>query len=549
MRFRRRALITITGGIACAALHLVGTPAQAVASSGQVAIIEDDAHLLSDPMGTLQTFRKLGAGMVRVFLPWTSVAPDWSSSREPSNFDPTDPGAYPAGVWDRWDAVARDAQQEGIAVDLVVTGGSPHWASGPRIPNPAASNPARAWYPSASKFGEFVRAVAKRYGGSYPDPTDPSKTLPRVSFWSIWNEPNFGEDLAPQAVNGSRTSVAPGIYRGLVNAAWQALQSTGHGHDRILIGELAARGLSGRVTRKHPEGLPGDFAQTKPLAFIRNVYCVDSGYRELRGGAARAVGCPTTGAASRQFRAQNPGLFAASGFSDHPYPQDQPPTMDRSKDPDFATFSELPNLESKLDRLQRRYGSRTRFSVYNDEYGYITHPPNRGRYVSPTTAAYYINWAEYLSWRARRTASTMQYLLYDPAPSKLLPQGGFASGLLTVRGRFKPAFASYRMPLFLPVSTTGRGRSLEVWGCVRPAHFASSDTHQAQFVQIQLQRNSRGSFSTVKRVKITSSRSYFDTRVTFPASGTVRLVWSYPKDDPKLPSGTVYSRHASIKLS
>jgi hypothetical protein len=546
--FRPRALLTTTGLLACLALHLLGAPASAVASGNQVAIIEDDPHLLQDPIGTLQTFRKLGADMVRVFMPWSAIAPDWHSTSQPTGFDATDPAAYPAGAWDRWDAVVRDAKQAGIAVDFTVTGASPRWADGPGIPREAAGNPNRAWYPSASKFGQFVQAVARRYDGTYPDPQDATKTLPRVSFWSIWNEPNFGEDLGPQTTNGSKVFVAPGMYRGLVNAAWQALQSTGHGHDTILIGELAARGQAGGVTRRHPQGLPGNFGQTKPLQFIRTLYCVGSRYRELRGSAARAVGCPATRSASGRFRSQNPGLFNASGFGDHPYPKDQPPNRETSSDPDFASFPELPNLASKLDKLQRLYGSHTRFPIYNDEFSYITKPPNRGRYVSPTTAAYYLNWAEFLSWRSRRIVSTMQYLLYDPPYNRFLPMGGFASGLLTTSGRFKPAYTAYRLPLYLPSTSTRRRHSLEVWGCLRPAQYAAIDTQQPQYVQIQLQRHSRGSFSTIERVKITSSRGYFDTRVAFPVSGTVRLIWDYPSNDPLLPTGTIYSRHVSITM-
>ncbi len=548
MSLPRRALTVLIASLGCMSLHGLASPGPAAASHAQIAIIEDDGHLLQDPVGTLQTFRKLGADMVRVFVPWAAIAPDWSSTTEPQGFDAADPAAYPTGAWDRWDAVVRDARQAGIAVDFTVTGGAPRWADGPGMPAQAAGNPNRAWFPSATKFGQFFRAVATRYSGSYPDPQDPDRTLPRVSFWSIWNEPNFGEDLGPQAINGSTVSVAPGMYRSIVNAGWQALQATGHGHDTIVIGELAARGMSGKANRSHPEGLPGDFAQTKPMLFIRTLYCVDSDYRQLRGSAARAVGCPTTASGSRRFRSENPGLFSASGFSDHPYPQNQPPNHERSKDPNFATFPELPRLEAGLDKLQRAYGSTKRFSIYNDEYGYITHPPNRGRYVKPSTAATYLNWAEYISWRSRRIASTMQYLLYDPPPSPFLPQGGFASGLLTAAGRFKPAFTAYRLPLFLPATSTRRGRSLEVWGCLRPAHFASADTHRLQYVQIQLQRGSRGSFATVKTVKIASSRGYFDTKVKFPAGGTVRLVWSYPSGDPLLPTGTIYSRHVSIKL-
>ncbi len=50
--------------------------------------------------------------------------------------------------------------------------------------------------------------------------------------------------------------------------------------------------------------------------------------------------------------------------------------------------------------------------------------------------------------------------------------GGFTSGLLFANGKPKPGYAAYRLPLFLPVTSARRGRSLEVWGCVRPARYA-----------------------------------------------------------------------------
>ena len=548
MRLPRRALITAAAALACAALHLLGAPAPATASTQQVAIIEDDIHMLKDPMATLRTFRALGAGIVRVFVSWAAIAPDWRSTREPAGFDASDPAAYPAGAWDRYDAIVRDAKKVGLTIDFLVTGGSPRWADGPGIPSVAATNPNRAWYPSAAKYGAFFRAVATRYSGSYPDPEDPSQTLPRVSFWSIWNEPNFGEDLGPQATDGSTIFVAPNMYRSLVNAGWSALQATGHRHDTILIGELAARGLIGKPDAAHPGGLPGNFSQTKPVPFMRMLYCVDQNYRELRGAAAKQLGCPTTAAGSQQFRSQNPGLFGATGVGDHPYAGDEPPTKDTSRDPSFATLPKLRNFEAELDRLQRIYGSSRRFPVYNDEFGYITNPPNRHRFVSPAQAAYYLNWAEYLTWRSGRVASTAQYLLYDPVPTKLAPGGGFASGLLTWRGQRKPTYPAYRMPVYLPRTSARRSRALLVWGCVRPAHYAAIDTHQAQYVKIQLRRGRRGSFTTVKQVKVTNPRGYFETRVSFPASGAVRLSWSYPANDPLLPTGTIYSRLQQITV-
>ncbi|HUA46384.1 MAG TPA: hypothetical protein VMA77_14235 [Solirubrobacteraceae bacterium] len=562
MRLIPRARPALLAALGVAAACLLHTPSPARASTGQIEIFQDDPSVLANPAQALQQIRDLGAGVVRVSLQWDLVAP----TTRPAGFNPTNPASYPG--WGVYDQIVNDARQDGIVIDFSVTGPAPLWAAGGGQPAPGGLG---QWKPSAADFKQFVEAVGTRYSGTY-DPTlnqsmpgDPND-LPRVSFWEIWNEPNFGADLAPQAIKGSTVPTAAPMYRSLLQAGWSGFQSTGHGRDTILIGNLDARGLNGRPTRTNPQGYPGDFSATKPMQFIRTLYCVSSTYKELRNGAAGLVGCPTNAAGSRRFRAQNPGLFNASGFATHPYPVNLPPTEASSTDPDYTEFAELPRLASTLDRIQRMYGSGKRFPIYNNEYGYITNPPNHeltalnptSKFVSPATAAYYINWAEYISWRNPRIASTMQYLLYDPNPFKAPEYGGFASGLIFFNGTRKPGYDAYRLPLFLPNSTArSRRQSLEVWGCVRPAHYARLDTGTPQQVQIQFQRGSRGAFTTLRTVNITSPRGYFDLRMTFPASGSVRLAWTYPKNDPLLSPGfqlnppegdTVYSRTARVTV-
>jgi hypothetical protein len=149
--------------------------------------------------------------------------------------------------------------------------------------------------------------------------------------------------------------------------------------------------------------------------------------------------------------------------------------------------------------------------------------------VSPSTAAAWLNWSEYLHWRNPRIASYDQYLMRDPVP----PPGGrpyaaFATGLQTYTGQDKPALASFTMPLYLPATTTASGHPLEVWGCVRPAVPAARTTHRPQFVAIQFRSGNSGSFKTVDRVRLPTDYCYFDVRTTFPGSGSVRLSWSYP---------------------
>jgi hypothetical protein len=149
----------------------------------------------------------------------------------------------------------------------------------------------------------------------------------------------------------------------------------------------------------------------------------------------------------------------------------------------------------------------------------------------------------------------MQYLLSDPPPGpSAFGPGGFATGLVFSNGTPKATFGAYRMPVFLPVTKAGPGNSLEVWGAVRPAHYAFLDTHRMQSVQIQFRSGPHVPFRTLRTVMITDPRGYFDVHVQFPASGTVRLRWSYPAGDQRLldpvtpQETTIFSRKVQVTV-
>ncbi|MGI8427762.1 MAG: hypothetical protein ACR2OB_00285 [Solirubrobacteraceae bacterium] len=485
--------------------------AHATRGPGLESIFEAGPQLRSDPARTLDTLRRLGVGRIRVFVPWAGLAPDAGSRARPRGFDGADPAAYPAPGWASYDAIVRDATTRGIGLDLDVGAPPPAWASRPGAPHPRTQP---QWKPLAPEFGLFVRAVATRYSGRYTPP-GASKPLPRVDFWSIWNEPNFGPDLAPQAIDHSTVEVSPALYRGLVHAAWRALGATGHGHDTILIGELAPRGITVGDS-------PGNFGGMVPLRFLRALYCVDNTDRALRAAAAVRRGCPSDASGSARFARDNPGLFHASGFADHPYPQGEAPNVPTPQEPDYADLPQLPKLERTLDALQRAYGSSSRVDVYSTEYGYKTNPPEPG-FPPPQRAAYYMNWGEYLSWRDPRVRSYDQYLLVDPPI--VHTSAPFESGLEFADGTPKPAYDAYRMPLYLPVTTTKRGEALEVWGGVRPARFAKLDTGVRQAVKLEFQPHARGAFRTLRVLPLTDPHGYFDVREAFPTSGALRLSW------------------------
>jgi hypothetical protein len=542
----RRTLTASTGALLTAAC-LLAAPGAASAAHRQVTLFADAGRLLSDPADSLLQFRALGATTVRVVLQWQQVAPDPTATTIPSGYNGSDPDDYPAAGWAPFDTIVQDAQRDGMGVDFTLSGGAPRWAQGAHIPPQGIADLSFAWKPNARLYGAFVHAVGVRYDGRFV-PAGASAPLPAVRFWDLWNEPNFGQDLGPQAIDGSTVSVAPMMYRALVDAGWSALHQTGHGSDTIVIGGFAAEGHDFRVTAKYPQGLPGNYSQTPPLEFVRTLYCLNGAYKPLRGSAARARSCPVNAAGSRNFRAQNPGLFSASGVADHPYSGDHSPVNASGLATTFATFPQLGNLELALDRSQRAYGSTKRYAIYNDEYGYITNPPHGAGYASPATAAEYLNWAEYLSWNSPRLASYAQYLLQDPPPSASV---GFASGLEFISGKPKATYFAFRLPLYMPRTTVSAGSSAEVWGNARPASFMNLDTGQAQTVAIQLQAGGHGPFQTVRTVRLSGSATYFDVHVAFPSGGNVRLAYTYPASDPFLPTGVAGTTITSrlVKLS
>jgi hypothetical protein len=172
-------------------------------------------------------------------------------------------------------------------------------------------------------------------------------------------------------------------------------------------------------------------------------------------------------------------------------------------------------------------------AIYNTEYAYRTKSNDvQDFFPTPDQAAQYLNQAEYISWKNPRIKTYDQYELVD---SGSFPTGlFFAPHTAACPGGLpcpKPSFYSYRIPVWLPHTSARRGKSLEVWGDVRAAHYARGDTGQAQNVQIQFAPSGSSTFSTVKTVRISNNYGYFDVNVNFPGSGSVRLAWTYPTGD------------------
>jgi hypothetical protein len=547
----RAASLTVLA--ACLALALPGVGARA--STTQESIFQDDNHLVyarpDAVAATLDTLKALGVERVRVSVFWGLIAPSSSSQRRP-NFDATDPAAYPAANWTRYDTLVRLAQERGIAVLFNLTAPAPLWATGSSPDRPDIDN---TYDPSPSEFAKFVQAVGTRYGGNYvpPSPSNgaaPSNEgikippgamasaaaaapLPRVLAWSVWNEPNQPGWLTPQWVPDARrhnrlVEAAPRIYRHLVDAAFTGLSASNHGQDTILVGETAPKGQ---------ERARGETRAIKTLVFLRDVYCVNRRLRFLRGERARALGCPTADFVNA-FRAAHPGLLSATAYAHHPYQLLQRPNQ-RSRDRDFVTIAELPRLEHLLDRILRRYGAARPHGMplWLTEFGYQTRPPDPYG-VSYRRQAAYLNEAERIAYRDRRVQALSQFLLVDDGPVKGLKAsdpnywGTFQSGLVTLSGHRKPAFAAYRLPIWV---TRRGGRAISLWALLRPA---PNETAQRARIQFAGRRSRR--FRTLRTVTTRNPKGFLTARLHVPRTGRVRVAWTDPG------GATVTSRSVAV---
>jgi hypothetical protein len=85
---------------------------------------------------------------------------------------------------------------------------------------------------------------------------------------------------------------------------------------------------------------------------------------------------------------------------------------------------------------------------------------------------------------------------------------------------------------------------------VRPATYAFSDTNQAQLAELQFRAQGGGPWTTVKQITIQSpSNCYFDVHLAITQNGNLRLTYSYPQSDNRLPAGTtVDSRPVAVTI-
>ena len=520
--------------IALAALILMtlSVPA-AQASPDQVSVMMDDDQLLyrDDKVRgrTLVQMKALGVDVVRATVLWKTLAEGAALTNKEigrlkgskakrraraqrSRFKAKDPRTYPTRNWDRYDNLVKDAAKFGMRVYFTITGPGPAYAHS-KAPASQRSN-AGTYKPIPARFGDFVEAVGRRYSGTTRDENASKRALPRVSLWSIWNEPNQPGWLTPQFEkrDGQVVPAAPSLYRKLYHAGVQGLERTGHNLDAdgIFIGETAPLGSDQQGPRN---GM-------RPVPFLRELLCLKADGTSYDGADAARRDC-------EDFATGGP--LKATAFAHHSYTKKIAPTKAPAS-PDEITIANIGALGPLLDAMSEQSGGKipSGMPVLLTEFGYESNPPDPRNGISYAKQAQFNQLAEFLAYNDPRVQATTHFLLRDVAPLKRYPRGSrlywftYQSGLVTNAGRSKPAVFAYALPFV--VFGAGEGTT-GFWGQLR------FRPNGAQDVAVLMWRpDPRSPWQLVGEPAPTSARGYFSGTVPAPGpGGEYRAVYVDPE--------------------
>ena len=308
LRYRRGVPPMMIRACVATALVVLALPASAPAARGMEVALQDDSLLVAQqpyPLtSSLPQLLDLEVSWVRMNVVWSDAVGSQADERvKPRRI------AYD---WGRYDNLVDNAAARGIQVEVTLTGPAPAWAEG--------RGHVGVYKPSVGLFKGFVKDAARHFA-------------PRVTRYSIWNEPNHVSWLQPQ-------SRAPRLYRALYEAGYRAVKHVDKDTE-VLIGETAPYSIRGRATA--------------PLAFIRGVTCVDARYRRH--------GC---------------GPLRADGFAHHPYDFRHAPTYrypgTGQRDPGHTWAARRGALQAAR-RPARAHADAPRQAIhliYLTEYGYFS---------------------------------------------------------------------------------------------------------------------------------------------------------------------------------
>jgi hypothetical protein len=430
-----------------AVIFVFAAPAQA---AGPQLGIADDRVLLAggeEADKAVLEWQQHGVQTVRIYALWSRHAP-------------SSPGGEYS--WAQLDHAVDRVVGAKMKPILTITGPGPLWVS-------RRSERGEPRYdPDPALYADFARLVAERYGD-------------RVDTYIVWNEPNLGGWLRPQAACFGKVCnpVAPHLYRDLVNAAYPVIKAA-DSTAKVLIGATSSRGSK----------LTTENSNHTPLAFLRGLGCVDAKFKKLSTGRCKGFKAPK-----------------ADGYAFHPHgvlaaPEKVFPGKD---DVSIASLSRLTSTLDKLQKAGRIKSTTSKLGLYLDEFGYQTNPPDKFTGITLAEQDQWLQRAAYQAWRNPRVKLFAQYLWIDEPRSLNSESGGWQSGVRFADGRAKPSLKNFALPFALDA---GKGR---LWGQVR--------TRETRTVEVQRKLAGSSSWRKIGTRK-TDSQGYWSwsTRLTVGAT-------------------------------
>ena len=410
-----------------------------------------------EPSSSLALARQAGGRIVRLEAAWNGIA----RTKPADQRNPADP-AYSFSALDR---SVITAVKEGLE-PLLLANAAPAWAQEPGIEKAPFQTRTGAWKPDAAAFGDFGRALATRYSGSFT-PAGSSGPLPRVRTFQAWNEPNLNLYLSPQwEPDGAKwRAFAPVRYRSMLNAFTKAVKAVRR--DNMVV----TAGTS-------PYGEDVGSWRHRPLAFWRDVLCV-------------------------QRRCSNPANFDA--LSSHPYVSSREgPLVDSFNHDDLPVLGmkRLASLLRTAENLRRVAGPK-RHRLWATELGYETNPPDPDG-VSLGDQSRFLTVSLFLLWEAGVDTMIWNQLLDQAAGGDIAAT--IQSGLFFSSGEPKPASKSFAFPF-----TTDPANRRSYWG-IAPKRG-----------EVFVQRLSRGRWIAVART-VTNANRIFRGTAPIPRNSVLRAV-------------------------
>jgi Glycosyl hydrolase catalytic core len=390
MRSVRLAVISlVVAGLAVSSASASGTAHRA--SPFLVGINDEAFTLYGDPVSAFDTLTTLRAQVLRVNLYWGGTK--WAvANKKPAVA--TNPGdkAYDWSLYDRLVRYASDANVKLVFSILFTPSWANHGAGRTRAPT------------SFKALQDFAHAAAIRYSGSFSPPVwqqdstlGGAATLPKVSMWTAWNEPNNPIWLSPQYTRAGKT--------------WR-IQSA-YNYARICNAVYAG------------------------IHAVPNAGKVACGVTGPKGNDAPRTSRPSVDALTFLSAAHRYGMKRFDVYAHHPYAtagNEAPRYVPTGK---AKRRVQMGNINLLLAEITRFYGPK---HLWITEYGYQTNPPDRTiEGTSWAKQALYLKQAFAMA-RSNPRIDMMLWFLVRDQPNI----GGWQSGLETITGVHKPAWAAFQ---------------------------------------------------------------------------------------------------------